>query len=298
MCLALAFPASAREKNKAEAPAPAPPLFKVSDEDSTLYLFATIGAPASDKSWRTRAISRAIDKSETMWFEAPVDDPAAMETANRIFAERAPAPAGAHLTDGLDETSLGALENAAAAAELTMAALSPLRPWAAFVLLSGRVHAGAAGAPVEAAIRAEADSRGRPVRFLFSIEESLALLTDMPAETERRLLIAAARDFSRQRADAPADFAAWRAGDLAAVDASLNAPLRQGAPGAFDLLVVKRNREIAARLAAILSEPGTAFVTLNAGYLAGEASLLDDLSALGLMIERIDEAAGAGGNLP
>jgi len=289
LSLVLAMPASAKKKDEGAAPAAAPPLFKISDEDSALYLFGTIGAPANDRSWRTRAVSRAIDQSETMWFEAPVDDPAAMDVANRIFAERAQAGEGTTLSATLDKEARAALEAAAIASGMSMDALEPLRPWAAFVLLSGHVNDGGDGAPVDAAIIAEANGRGRPVRYLFSIEDSLGLLTDMPDETEKDLLVSFARDFDRQRADAPADFAAWKAGDLGALDASLNAPLRTGAPAAFDILITARNEAIAARLASILSEPGTSFVTLNAGYLAGEASLMDALAAKGFKIERIDE---------
>ena len=289
LAFVLALPASAKKKEADAAPTVAPPLYKIADEDSALYLFGTIGAPAADRNWRTRAVARAIDRSESMWFEAPVDDPLAMETANRIFTERGRAAGGVALSSLLDAESRAALEAAAAASGLSMEALDPLRPWAAFVLLSGRVHEGAEGEPAEAALLAEAKGRGRPVRHLFSIEDSLGLLTELPPAAERGLLESFARDFARQRAQADADFAAWAAGDLQAIDASLNAPLRTAAPTVFEKLVAERTLAIADRLAVILSEPGTAFVALNAGYLVGDDALPDALAARGFVVERISE---------
>ena len=289
VAVAVAFPAAAREKEKDASPAAAPPLFKVVGDNGVVYLFGTTGAPAPDRSWRTRSLARAIDQSETMWFEAPVDDPLAMETANRIFTERGRAKEGVPLSSLLDEETRNALDAAATSPGLSRATLDPLRPWAAFVLLSGRLHEGVEGEAVDAALLSEARGRGRSVRYLFSIEDSLGLLTDMPAETEKNLLAGFVRDFTRQRDGAAAAFDAWKSGDLAGVDAAMNEELRTGAPDAFTRLVTGRIGALAERIGAILNEPGTAFVAVNAGYLAGESALPEALAARGYAVERILE---------
>ena len=283
-----AAPAGARPKEKAEAAPAAPPLWRVSDDDSSLYLFGTIGAPAPDKTWRTRAVARAIDQSETMWFEAPVDEPAAIEGANRIFAARGASGAGA-LTASLAPAEAEALVARAAAVGLDIASLEPLRPWAAFVLLSARMHQDAAGENVDAALLAEARGRGRAVRYFFSIEESLGVLTEMPKAEERRLLTQYVGDFERQRNEAGAAYADWRAGDLAATDAYLNAALRAEAPAVHARLVDGRIEALAPKVAALLDSAGTGFVALSAAYLVGAGGLPERLAEAGLSVERIAE---------
>lgn len=289
-CASFAGVASARPSET--APPPSPPLWRVADADSEIFLFGALAEPPRGAQWRSRALAAAIDKSETMWFEAPVDEPASQAAANMIFANEGKLASGRTLSALLSPEARAALEAAAGSSGIPLATLDALKPWAAFVLLSSRLSGGAdAGETVDAAILSEARSRGRRLRYFGSVQDTLRVLTKMPEAAQIELLSALVADWRRQQDDAPAAFASWRAGDIAAVDAHLNAPLREAAPGVFERLVSARAETLAGGVADALKSEGTAFVSLNAGYLVGEGSIPERLAAMGLSVERVGAEA-------
>jgi uncharacterized protein len=79
---------------------------------------------------------------------------------------------------------------------------------------------------------------------------------------------------------------AWARGDLDAL-AALIARDAGDAPGAHQLLLVKRNRKWADWVALRLERPGTVLVAVGAGHLAGPDSLIALLGARGIRVERL-----------
>lgn len=287
--VALAAASASAKTPEPDAAPPAPALWRVSDEDSSVYLFGAIGLSPQGAAWRSRTVARAIDASETIWFEAPVDEPTAQAAANRIFSEEGMLPKGERLSSLLPSEAAKALPVIAELSGLTMEALEPLRPWAAFVVLSSRVNTDRPGDTIEQSILKEARGRARELRYFDTIENSLRILTAMPQPAQQRLLAQFIADFSRQRAHAPDSFEAWRTGDLAALGAHLSATLRADAPDAYELLVARRAETLANGVVAALTDDRVAFISLSAGYVVGPDALPDRLKELGLTVERIGE---------
>lgn len=286
----LAGVAAAREE---KAPQPSPPLWRVSDGDSAVFLFGAYSVVPAGAAWRSRAVAAAIDASDALWFEAPAEDPRSRDIANRIFEEEGKLPKGKTLSALLGTEHAARLGVIAMEAGLPPAMLDGLKPWAAFLVLSGKTDANI-GVPlaesVDAALLREADGRGREVRHLASVESSLRVLTAMPEGEAAELLGFLVEDWPRRRKDAAATFERWRMGDMAAVDEHLNAGLRAEAPAAFQRLVAGRNAAFAERIAGLLAENAAAFIALDAGYLAGEGALPAELFAGGFKVERIGPA--------
>lgn len=286
-----ASPAGAKDKERAAA---APAIWRVSDADGAIYLFGTFGVLPKDGEWRSRDLAGAIDASETIWFEAPVGEPAAARRAEEIFNADGRLARGTKLSTLLGKDKWEPFARAAASAGLSVEALDGLKPWAAFVVLSSRMHAAQGidlGEGVDAALAREAASRGRAVRYFDTIDESLSVLTKMPEREQTALLSFLIDDFPRQQTGALAAFNAWRTGDVAATDAYLNAAMRAEAPAAYKRLVAERTEALATEIEAVLKGRETAFVALNAGYVAGEGALPAALFARGYKVERIDAAA-------
>lgn len=288
-----ACPSLAKEADAA-AKIAAPPLWRISDGKSTVYLFGEIGlAPEKADAgarWRTLAVVKAIDESETVWLEAPVREPEAQAAANRIFSEEGMLPKGERLSSNMPPETAIALSGVAAKAGLAAGALEPLKPWAAFVVLSSRVNAEREGGEtIEEAILKEARGRGRNLRYFDTVENSLRILTDMPHETQTQMLAQLVADFDRQRSGAEAGFEAWRTGDLAALDAYLIARMRADAPEAYELLVVRRIKSLTNGVGAALKDGRTAFISLSASYLVGPDALPVRLQEMGLSVERLGE---------
>ncbi len=287
-CAAFSLNAGAKEKTTITAPA-SPSLWRVSDDNSSVYLFGASGLAPAGAQWRSRALTAAIDASETIWFEAPVSDPAAQAKANEIFASEGMLKSGA-LSAMLSPERSNALAGIASAINMPLTSIDPLKPWAAFVVLSSQLYAGADIDPnggIDAALLREAEGRGRSIRYLGTVENALGVLTGMSSAEQVGLLSYLIDDWQRQRDGAAAGFEAWRTGDDAASDAYLNAAFRAAEPGAYKKLVTDRTQRLADQVGPILSGPGTGLVVLNASYLVGPGALPEALAAKGFKIERV-----------
>ena len=286
---ALTSGASAREKPAPAAP-PSPALWRVSDADSSLILFGTIGTLPKGAAWRSRSLAAAIDEAETLWFEAPVGEAAGAARAGEIFTAEGSLPRGRELPSLLGEAHRQAFAAVVASAGLAPGAIDPLKPWAAFVVLSSRVNAGEGLDPsegVDAALLTEAQSRDRKVRYFSTIEETLGVLTKMPEKAQVDLLGFLIDDWAEQQVGAGPAFEAWRVGDVEATDDFLNRAMRERAPAAYQRLVASRNEQFADAIAEILKGQATAFAALSANFTVGEGALPELLAARGFTVERI-----------
>ncbi len=279
--------------NDKAQPAPAPALWKISDADSELYLFAAAPFLPAGEAWRSRAVAVAIDRSETIVFEAPSADRRAQAEANEIFQRDGRLPKGKSLPGALGEAGAAELAAVAAALGAEPQSFETLKPWAAFVVLSAeldRKRGADPAAGVEAGVLQEAIGRQRPVQFLDSVGGALRVLTEMPEADQKELLDFLLADWPRQDAEAGAEFAHWREGDAEALAAS-RAPLKAAAPGAYERLIAERAGVLAERVAALLIAPDPAFVCLPAALVVGEDGVAARLAAQGLSVERLDLAA-------
>jgi len=288
---ACAFPAAAFAGKQPvdAAPAPSPALWRVSDDDSSIYLFASIGLSPKGAVWRSRSVARAIDVSEVLWLEAEVDSPAAQSAANRIFNEEGVLPKGERLSSLLPPAAAAKFEATIENAGLAASSIEPLEPWSAFVLLSSRIDPDPDSETIDAALVREGRSRGRQIRYFETVEDALHRLTDMPRSTQIETLAQLLSDFENQRDETRAEFEAWRTGDLTATDAFLNQPLREASPDAYKALVADRIETLATGIRDILKAPDPAFVSLNASYFTGNGSLTEALAAEGLRVERVND---------
>lgn len=286
--LAAAAPALAMDK---VPPPPAPAIWKISDADSEIYVFAAAPLLPAGETWRSRVVAAAIDRSESIVFEAPSADPAARAAAARIFQSEGRYGAGGSLSGVLGEEGKQGLAAVAAALGADAAQFEGLKPWAAFVVLSAeldRKRGADPAAGVEAGVLTEAIGRQRPVKFLDTVDGALRVLTDMPEKDQRALLSYLLADWPRQDAEAGAAFAAWRAGDADAIAAQTQAPLKEASPAAYERLVVARADLMEERMAALLELPEEAFVCLSAALVVGEDGVVAGLAGRGFSVERLD----------
>jgi hypothetical protein len=81
---------------------------------------------------------------------------------------------------------------------------------------------------------------------------------------------------------------AWLAGDVEALSALVVEGMRDEAPALYEAALVRRNADWARQLSAMLADtPGTIFVAVGAGHMAGPDSILEILAARGHAVERI-----------
>lgn len=276
---------------QAAAPTPAPAMWRVADADSEFFLFGTFHFLKPDTAWRSPAMENAFAKADTVYFEVEADAPNTQAIAVNTVMTKGFNPAGRLLTDMLDAPDAQTLREVTRALGLPLAGIDPMRPWNAFLTLSVQFITSRGfepGAGADSVLLAEARTLGKDLKFFETLEEQLALFTELDPETEKNLLVVTLRDWDQQEAAFDALFTAWRTGDENFLDIQMNDVMREQAPDVHQRIMVDRNIAWVETLDAALSGgAGTAFVAVGAGHLVGEKSSVPALLAQrGYKVER------------
>ena len=275
--------------------APAPAMWRVSDADSEFTLFGTFHFLKPDAVWRTGTLEKAWREADTVYFEVEADAPDAQSQALSIIMTQGFNERGQTLTAMLEPDDAQKLREVVGDLNLPMSGIDPMRPWNAFLTLSVQfiINQGfEPGAGVDSMLLAEARALGKELVFFETLQQQLALFTELAPETEKDMLIVTLREWDDQQAAFDDLFNAWRSGDIDVIDAQMNDAMREQAPAVHQSIIVDRNIAWAEALdEALKNGSGKAFVAVGAGHLAGaETSVPALLAQKGYAVERIQPA--------
>lgn len=285
----LSVTASAQERaapQSTDAPAKAyPALWKVADEDTTIYLFGTVHILPKGVDWYGGPVSRAFEQSRELVTEIAETKP---QEINAIIDGRARLPKGQTLRGLLSAEERAAYEARLASLRLPANAFDVYEPWYASILLSSlplaaKGYDGANG--VEVALDARARALGHPRRALETAEYQIGLFDSLPLEMQRRYLTEVVEHLPRASADIDAMIAAWERGDAERLAELMNA--EEDDEALMELLLISRNRAWAGWIKQRMDKPGTVFVAVGAGHLAGPGSVQDQLARHGISSQRV-----------
>lgn len=277
---ALASPALA-DHHEGETTGPA--LWSLSDEDTTIYLFGTIHVLPEGETWYDDRIAKAFESSDELVFEVSLDD---MEGSAEAMAGLAMLPEGQTLRDLMTEENRAEYEAALDGLGVPAAALDPVEPWAATLNLSMLPLMQAGWQPnsgVEMVLRQRGEDKQRGA--LETVEEQVALFDTLPMDAQLELLDATVENIDQMVSSLDLMKVEWLEGDAAALGELMNAEMDD--PALYERLLVNRNRNWASWIENRLDTPGTVFIAVGAGHLAGEGSVQSLLKERGLTVERI-----------
>lgn len=283
--LALALPAcaplDARPANAAEA-YQGPAIWKVADKDTTIYLFGTVHALPKDAQWFSGPVERAYKSADELVTEIPMD---ATGDAQAIAA-RALLPPGRSLRDMMTPAQRMKFEEALVGLGLPVEAMDRFEPWYAAMTLSllPVVNAGydpQAGA--ESKLTDEAG--GKRKAALETVQQQIDLFDGLPAEAQLAFLGETVNSVDKAAATLDAMVAEWMKGDADALAMLLNDELDD--PLLYKRLLTDRNSRWAQWIDQRLKQPGTVFIAVGAGHLAGRGSVQEQLRKRGLKAQRL-----------
>ena len=274
-------------QSAADARTARPALWRLADRDTTIYLFGSIHLLPKDMNWHTPALNGAIAKSQGLVLETVLDkDPAAMAA---LMQRIGMSPALPPLLDRVPPNRRKALEAQAKKAGVPLAVLDRFETWAAALTLasSGLRDIGlSTDYGVEDTLKKSFADAGKSVSGLETPAEQLGYFDTLPEDTQRQFLVGILDD----QANASIEFArmirAWGSGDTAMIAATFDDELKTSGPLA-DALLVKRNQRWALWLANRMKQPGTVFVAVGAGHLAGTNSVQTMLARRGFRVWRV-----------
>lgn len=272
----------------AARPADAKPgLWKLSDADTTIYLFGTIHVLPKNYVWRTPIVERAIASSNELMLE--VADTGDTDMVRAVFTELATSPGLPPVNERVPPKKLARLTAMITTLGRKMEQMTPFESWAVSLVLVGAMLRDVGLEPqsgVEEQLTSLFTTAKKPISGLESTREQLGFF-DTLSETAQRFLLASMIDGSAiQRKQFDAMISAWRRGDMKAISATFDRELKSS-PELLGALLTKRNINWTNRIAKRLETPGIVFVAVGAGHLAGEQSVQTMLGKRGLKVIRV-----------
>ncbi len=295
LALGLAASPTALSAQTAPAPAPAaqpatvdadPALWVVKDADTTIYLFGTIHVLKPGLSWFDEGVKKAFDESQEVVLEMVMPDSQAMTALIQRLAITTSGPA---LPDKLAPDKKAAYLKALSDLGLPANAFDRTDPWFASTNLSllPLIKLGydpAAGA--EAKITEAAKTARKTVTGLETAEQQLGYFESMSDAAQISLLNSTVAELPKMQPMIENMVAAWAAGDPDQLGAIMNEGLTD-TPEVAKILLTDRNQRWADWIDTRLEKPGTVFVAVGAGHLAGKDSVIADLEKKKLKVTRV-----------
>jgi uncharacterized protein YbaP (TraB family) len=281
----LALPAQARPAPRAAAAAVRPALWKLSDADTTIYLFGTIHALPKGVNWFNGEVARAFNGSDELVTEILQSGGG---SAGAATLAKALLPQGQTLRGLMSQAQRGAYEKALTDLGLKNDSFDRFEPWYAAVALSTLplLRAGyAADNGVDVALDARAAAAKRRHVALETMEFQLGLFDGLPMDVQVRYLAEIVEHMPTLRSELTEMVAQWRAGNAAKLAELMNAD--EDDPVLVERLILARNRTWAQWIKTRMERPGTVFLAVGAGHLAGKGSVQEQLAALGFTTSRV-----------
>ncbi len=259
LLLAAAVPTQAAPTPAVPAPAliwATPALWEVRDADTTIYLFGTFHTLDGRTVWFGDKVREAFDASGELVLETVVPtDMASVRAATR---------------DQVTETSASGERK-----------LKPFIAQTQTVISHGRSLGLSVEHGADAVLRRVADDVGKPVGGLERFEDQLGALARIPAAPAPAVPAAPASTVTLGDL-----LSAWTNGDTGAFSTML-AGFEAKSPAAYRMLIADRNARWGQWIANRLDKPGTVFVAVGSGHLAGKDSVQQWLAARGIAATRI-----------
>ncbi|MEM1173958.1 MAG: TraB/GumN family protein [Pseudomonadota bacterium] len=267
-----------------------PPLWKISDDNNTVYLFGTFHLLPEDADWQSEAVIAAMQDATITVTEADTLSPEAMQGMQALVVQYGLNPPGTTLSQVLGPDRAASLFEIAGAYGVPSGMLEPLKPWLALLSVTQAAYVANGLNPelgVEKILNDMAVEQGDSIEFLETVERQIKALAALDGEIANDFVDVSLDEFDELQSQLKVGLDAWLSGDTAALDESMIAAVRDESPMAFDLIFVQRNREWIERITAYLDGDADTFIAVGTGHLVGDDSVIDMLEDAGIEVARI-----------
>ncbi|AUX69904.1 TraB/GumN family protein [Porphyrobacter sp. HT-58-2] len=267
------------------AAATGPALWKVADEDTTIYLFGTVHVLPQGIDWYDTTIETALTGSDMIVTEIPMD-PAAEAELQQLTMAKGMLPAGTTLRSLLTPEQTETYSTALGKIGVPAEAFDPLKPWLvgltmSLVPLMQQGYDPSSG--VEKVLLSKVP--GKETGALETAEFQLGIFDGMTQEAQVAFMMEAAEGIDEAKPMLDRMVAEWAAGDAEGLAEVMNEGMTD--PAVAEALLYTRNANWAEWIDARLDQPGSVFIAVGAGHLAGPKSVQDYLAEKGIVVTRV-----------
>lgn len=266
-----------------------PALWRVSDADSDVYIFGTFHILPDTLDWQTDAVMEAVDSAQTLYLEADVHSPEAQAQMQALIPQYGLNPQGVTLSSMLDDETRALLAEVAPTVGAAPAALDPLRPWLAQLMLSvAKIQQmgfnPAAGTEMQ--LIARVSGTDTEFGYFETAAEQIGFLAGIPEEVQVRGFAETLHELEDLPQEVDDMVRAWATGDVEVLDEYVNGDMREDEPEVYEAVIVQRNRNWIPQIEAILEGEGTVFIAVGAGHLPGDEGVIELLRHEGYEVVR------------
>jgi len=264
-----------------------PALWLVQDEDTKIYLFGTMHALKPDLVWFDDAVAAAFAESDELVLE--MLEPDEMEIGP-VLQREAMYEADGGLSKVLTQEQYARFAAAATSLRIPPQAFERLKPWYAGVMMATAPLARLGYRPdigAEQILQTAAAERGMKQVGLETFAQQMGFFSNLPEEDQISFLMSGVDELSDMDKTFSDMERAWATGDTAETARLLNEGM-DDTPVVYDVLLAKRNAAWADWIGTRMEQPGTVFIAVGAGHLAGDDSVQVRLAEKGLTATRIE----------
>jgi len=265
----------------------APAIWKVSDADSSIWLFGSIHLLPQGTDWRTEVFDTLVHEAERVYFETDLG-PAAQTNIIALTMQRGFAMDGRLLNQRIDFKLMSKVRTAAEELGVAVPTLLAMRPWMAASTISMTALA-LAGYDPQAGVDQQL-TREIPVErqgFLETAEEQLDAVAGGTEDEQILMLQATLAEMPRLVSMIDDLMDAWLKGTPEALADLFLAEMGAYGEGFMDRLIVQRNRNWVVQIEDMLERNEKAFLIVGAGHLVGDYSVVTMLEEQGFTSERV-----------
>src|SRR5688572_31283846 len=249
-----------------------PALWVVRDDDTTIYLFGTFHL-LDGRPWFNDEVKTAFDGSNELVVEANIpENPMELQP---VIMRYAIDPQGRSLAARLTPEHNAELARALTALGAPAAAFERFEPWFVAMTMTAvatqQLGLNQANGPETVLLRS-ARERDLPIHELEGIEAQLQMFDTMPEEQQLAHLRQALDNLDGLAGMLAPMLAAWSTGDVDELKAMLTRTMA-GDPALYRMMFTDRNARWAAWIQERMARPGTVFLAVGGGHLAGDDSV-------------------------
>jgi hypothetical protein len=262
-----ATPVAQAPQAEPQQPSANPAMYVVSDADTTVFIFGTFHALDGKSEWFSDRVQRAFNVSGELVLETLIPElPGAASRPQRPFR-----PVSSQPVDGYR------VEPSASFLATTKMAIS-----------AGEAQGLQVEYGADMVLRRMAEAEGKQVGALETLDFQFRMFKRIPATAAPAPATVQSAEAMRNLSNMMAQMqASWIRGDQTIFVRMLD-QLRQSSPETYRMMFADRNARWAKWVAARLQQPGTVFVAVGAGHLAGKDSLLVRLAEDGIESTRLN----------
>nr|WP_315848499.1 TraB/GumN family protein [uncultured Rhodoferax sp.] len=273
------------------AQAPVPMLWKVSDADNSIYLLGSFHMLKASDYPLAPSVNAALADVQQVFFEVAPHEMADSALPARMM-QAATRTDGKTLQQAVLPATWRALQRYAAKNQMDVAGLQGLKPWFVGMLLALTESQKLGLNPalgLDRHLMERAAQAGTPTRGLETADAQIAMLDSLDATLQDAFL----QDTLREMGDFKGLFdelhTAWRQGDVAALECTALAEMREQYPVLYQRVNVDRNKAWLPQLDALLRDKArdNVLVVVGALHLVGSDGVVRMLADKGYQVERL-----------